>query len=93
MPRAQHRLKEYYDHIAQDQPADAQRWIAHVLDRAVQVSEHPHSGRQVPEYQRDDIREILEGDYRIIYWIKTEQVDVLTVRHGARLLPRYARNL
>lgn len=92
-PRAQRRLKEHYDRIAEDQPGNAWRWVARVFAREEQISAHPHSGRQVPEFQRDDIREIFEGDYRIIYRIKSEQVDVLTVRHGARLLPKHPRHL
>ena len=41
----------------------------------------------VPEYQAQDIRELIEKPYRIIYRIKGDQIDVLAVIHGARLLP------
>ena len=92
-PRSQRRLQEIHDHIAQDQPAHALQWVARILDRSDQMGEHPRSGRIVPEYQRDTIREIFEGDYRIIYRIRSQQVDVLTVRHGARLLPGATRQL
>ncbi len=44
-------------------------------------------GRKVPEYQTEDIRELIEKPYRIIYRIKANQIDVLAVIHGARLLP------
>lgn len=40
----------------------------------------------VPEYERKDIREVIEGRYRIIYLVETSQVQVLTVVHGARTL-------
>ncbi len=92
-PRAQRRLQEIHDHIARDQPGNAARWVARVLDRSEQISELPQSGRMVPEYQRDTIRELIEGDYRIIYRIRSQQVDVLTVRHGARRLPGATRQL
>jgi plasmid stabilization system protein ParE len=42
----------------------------------------------VPETERDDVRELLYRDYRIIYRIKTKQVDILTVLHGSRDLKR-----
>ena len=45
------------------------------------------SGRKVPEYEADDIREIIEKPYRIIYRIKSEQIDVLAVVHRRQLLP------
>jgi len=38
----------------------------------------------VPEYELDDIREVIEGRYRIIYLIESTQVQVLAVIHGAR---------
>lgn len=47
------------------------------------------SGRSVPEYEADDIREIIENPYRIIYRIKSDQIDVLAVIHCAQLLPEH----
>jgi len=44
------------------------------------------SGRNVPEYLAEDVRELIEKPYRIIYRIKPDQIDVLAVVHGARLL-------
>lgn len=40
----------------------------------------------VPEYEREDIREVIEGRYRIIYLVEVAQVQVLSVIHGARNL-------
>jgi plasmid stabilization system protein ParE len=41
------------------------------------------SGRQAPEYDVDQIREKFFGPYRIIYHITADQIDVITVVHGA----------
>jgi plasmid stabilization system protein ParE len=90
-PRSQQRLQEIHDYIALDQPANAARWVARVLERGQQIGEQPRSGRIVPEYQRDTIREVFEGDYRLIYRIRSQQVDVLTVRHSSRYLPPLKR--
>ena len=39
------------------------------------------------ELQRDDIRELIRGSYRIVYWVRSPgRLEVLTVFHGARLL-------
>jgi plasmid stabilization system protein ParE len=46
----------------------------------------PRSGRIVPELGIENIREILVGSYRIIYRIRYDDVHLLTVHHGARLL-------
>ena len=37
--------------------------------------------------QTDEIRELIEKPYRIIYRIKEDQIDVLAVIHGSRLFP------
>jgi len=41
----------------------------------------------VPEYDAEDIRELIEKSYRIIYRIKPDQIDVVAVIHGAQLMP------
>lgn len=48
------------------------------------MADFPLSGRIVPEYEFDQIREIIEYPYRIIYHIKSDQIDVLAVLHGAQ---------
>jgi len=52
--------------------------------RSQRIGEFPFSGRSVPEYQMQQIREVIEGPYRIIYYIKADQIDVLAVLHGAQ---------
>lgn len=55
--------------------------------RSEQIGRFPKSGRMVPEYKRDDLREVLERPYRIIYRIKEKQIDVLAAVHSAQQLP------
>jgi len=75
-------------YIAQDSPAYAKRMVDRLTRRSQQIAEFPLSGRMVPEYEMTQIREVLEGPYRIIYYIKPGQIDVLAVLHGAQNLPR-----
>ena len=70
-------------HIALDSPAYAKRMVDRLTRRSQQIADFPFSGRRVPEYDIDKIREIIEGPYRIIYHIKPEQIDVVAVIHGA----------
>ncbi len=58
-------------------------WLTGLTRRSQQIAEHSFSGRRVPEYDIDQIREVIEGPYRIIYHIKPDQVDVVAVIHGA----------
>ena len=70
-------------YIAQDSPEYAKRMVDRLTRRSQQIANFPFSGRRVPEYDIDQIREVIEGPYRIIYHIKPDQIDVLAVIHGA----------
>jgi addiction module RelE/StbE family toxin len=80
-------LLAIYEHIAQDAPWYAQRTIDRLTRRSEQIAIFPQAGRMVPEYEAPDIREVIERPYRIIYHIKSDQIDILAVVHGAQLLP------
>ncbi len=86
MPQARADLQAIYDYIAEDSSQNAARMIERLLDRAERMVDFPQSGRMVPEYQREDIREVIESPYRIIYRTLPDRIDVLTVMHSARLL-------
>ncbi len=80
-------LTTLYPYIAQDSPLYAQRIADKIIRRSEQIAVFPQSGRQVPEYDAPDIREIIEPPYRLIYRIKAEQIDRLAVIHGAQRFP------
>ena len=80
-------LVKIYEYIALNSPTYAKRMVDKITRRSAQIAEHPQSGRKVPEYNANDIRELIERTYRIIYRIKPDQIDVLAVIHGARLMP------
>jgi toxin ParE1/3/4 len=80
---AQKHLDAIYAYIAQNSAAYAKRMVDRLTRRSQQIATYPLSGRIVPEYEVDKIREVIEGPYRIIYHIKSDQIDVLAVLHGA----------
>ena len=80
-------LTTIYDFIARDSDRYALRMIDRITARSKQLSTFPQSGEDVPEYQNPDLREVIEGPYRIIYRLRSDAVGVLGVVHGASLLP------
>ncbi len=80
-------LTNIYEYIALNSSTYAKQMVDRITRRSAQISDQPFSGRLVPEYQAEDIRELIESPYRIIYRVKQDQIDVLAVIHGARLLP------
>ena len=79
-------LLDIYEYISQNSPFYAERMVDRLTKRSEQIDSFPMSGRNVPKYPGEDIRELIEKPYRIIYRIKPDQIDVLAVVHGARLL-------
>ena len=86
-PLAIDRVGTIADYIAQDDPFAAEKWVWAVFDRVKQVKDFSKSGRYVPEIRRKDIRELIYGNYRIIYRIEKGRVSILTVRHVRQILP------
>jgi len=72
-------LRQY---ISQTSPFYAERMVQRILARAPQLAAFPDSGRMVPEVGRPEIREVIEGPYRVIYRHIADRVEVLAVVHG-----------
>jgi len=85
-PLAVERVIEIAEYIALDKPDVAMQWASDIFDSTEKLNGHPRLGRIVPELQEEDYRELIEGNYRVIYLIGTSKISVLTVRHGKQLL-------
>lgn len=55
-------------------------------DRAESVLGAPRAGRIVPEFGEDDLRELIERNYRIVYRVRPEAIHIVFVFEGHRLL-------
>lgn len=75
------------NYINLDSKSRAQSWLLAVKEKIFSLKSNPRRGRKVPEYSgKKEIREIIFGSYRIIYEIEKEQIFILFIYHGARLL-------
>jgi len=86
-PLAIDRASEIAEYIAQDKPSTAAKWINTVFSKVEQLKSSPEIGRSVPEMRNDQFRELIYGNYRIIYRIEKTQISILTIRHGKQILP------
>jgi len=80
-------LTSIYEYISADSPRFAKSVVDKLTNRTKQTAEHPMSGQMVPEYQREDIREVIEYSYRLIYHVGDATISMLAVIHGANPLP------
>jgi toxin ParE1/3/4 len=80
------RLSEIEDFISQDSSERAEKFVDQIIDHAESLSVKPLRGRTVPEISNPDIREPIFRKYRIVYRINGNNLDILTVFEGHRLL-------
>ncbi|MDX2241580.1 MAG: type II toxin-antitoxin system RelE/ParE family toxin [Leptolyngbyaceae cyanobacterium bins.302] len=74
------------DYIARDSPAYASAVVGKILEATRNLSTFPLSGRVVPEFGDEMLREKLIYSYRIIYQVQDQSVMITTVIHGKQLL-------
>jgi toxin ParE1/3/4 len=85
-PRAVEDLKMNARFIAMDDPQAARRFAHKLKHRAETLCRFPNRGRIVPEIGRTDVRELVEGNYRLVYRIFEDSVHLLTIFEGHKFL-------
>jgi len=86
-PLAVERLEDIFEYISKDNRIAAQKIVDRIIKKVESLSKFPERGRKVPEINREDIREVFEGEYRLIYRISSKKVFVLSIRNFKQLLP------
>ena len=82
-------LEGIAEYISRDSRRYAKLQVLKLKNRTIILKSQIRSGKIVPEINKENIRELVEGRYRIIYKIVTkDQVDILTIHHTARDLKR-----
>ena len=85
-PRAIKGLEEICNYIHQDSPHYAAIFAKRIFSIVEGIPDFPRSGRMVPEYGIGNLREKIYQDYRIVYRIKKDLIEIVAVTHGARIL-------
>jgi len=76
------------EYIARDSADHAALFVVRLMTATDRLAEFPDSGRIIPELNDASCREILVGDYRIMYRLERGAVWITGVVHGARDWPR-----
>lgn len=78
-------LKDIFDYIAKDSRRYAENQVKRIREKTQVLKTQPESGRIVPELEIEQIRELIEGNYRIVYrLIEKNRVEILTIHHSSR---------
>ncbi len=86
-PLAVERLEKIFDYIAQENNTAAHKMVERIFKKVETLSNYPDRGRKVPESNREEIREVFIGEYRIIYRVETKRALILSIRNFKQLLP------
>ena len=81
-------LTDIEEYIARDDPASALVFVEKLIRRTDILCEQPLAGRAVPEVPGRELRELLEGNYRIVYRTNDDTVEILTVFESHKLMKR-----
>jgi toxin ParE1/3/4 len=80
-------LVEIEDFISKYSPERSVKFADEIVEHAEAVLPGgPHIGRTVPEISNPDIRELIFKKYRIVYRVNKNNIEILTVFEGHRLL-------
>jgi addiction module RelE/StbE family toxin len=79
-------LRDIIEYISRDSPTTARRFARKIISRVEQLKRMPLCGGYVLEDASRTYRELVQGNYRIIYRCDGQTVYLITVRHAARLL-------
>ncbi len=85
---AKRELCAVHDYIAQNSARYARGMVDRITRKTEQLAQWPQLGAKVREQGDESVREILAYPYRIIYRVCASRVEILSVVHGARQLPR-----
>jgi plasmid stabilization system protein ParE len=83
-------LRKIVEYIAQDNPAAARAMGYRLIAAVESLQEFPRRARVVPEYGRDNLREVLVGRYRVVVHSDAAANAIIVARlwHSARGFPK-----
>lgn len=82
-------LETTVDYLAQNSKPYAAAFAQKVLKAVERLGTFPWMGRMVPEYDREELRELIFQNYRIIYRVEPGQVAIAAIVHASRDLLRW----
>jgi toxin ParE1/3/4 len=82
-------LKEIADYISRDSKKYAKHQIQSIKQRTQILKKNPFSGQILDFLNHPEVRQLVEGNYLIIYRIKSElRIDIVSIHHTSRDLTK-----
>ncbi len=81
---AQQDLREIVEYIGQDSAVYAASTAERLVTAVERLQQHPRLGRIVPEYENQTLRELIVGNYRIVYRVRPARIGIVAIAHASR---------
>lgn len=85
-PKSIQRLEEIFEYIAQDSMDDARIFVGDFIKIVNTIPDFPKMGRSVPEFEDVCVRERMYKNYRVVYRIQNDIIEIVTIVHSRQLL-------
>ena len=85
-PRAASNFEDICNYIARDSEFYAAIFAKKINAIIESIPQFPKAGRIVPEYEDKNLREKIYENYRIVYRLKEEFIEIVVICHGAKTL-------
>lgn len=86
-PRAVADLRDISKYLDVNSPDYRESFVSKLLSLILELPDQPYFGATVPEFELETLRERQYHKYRVIYRLVEDAVEIVTIIHGARLLP------
>jgi len=81
-------LKKIFAYIAEDSKYYARQVAKNIVEKTETLNDFPEIGRIVPEVNQKNIRELMIYSYRLVYEVKSKDVEIIAIIHGKRDFPK-----
>jgi toxin ParE1/3/4 len=82
-------LRNLHRYIAKDSEVYASSFVERIILAVEKLANFPRLGRVVPEAEEQTIRELLYRNYRLIYRINGDLIEIIAVVQGRRDLDSF----
>ena len=79
-------LREIFAFLRRDSEVYASVLTSRIFEAVERLGDYPYLGRMVPEYQDETIREVIVGNYRVVYRVRRRLIGVIGLIHGRQNL-------
>ena len=75
-------LADMVDYYEDRSPEYARALVRQIYESVGRLEQFPQMGRYVPELSLKSFRELIVAEYRVVYLVSNEEVDILVIAHS-----------